>query len=115
TDTLSTFKNAVATKFKIPINQMRFWIIKKQDNINFRLHDLMTDDLLNTSMDKIRLTHYDDLKFYIEVYEKLTDVKVVNQVAIYLNIDPSKLRFTRDGEPTSEIDYMTIQTLSKMF
>ncbi|CAG8619403.1 757_t:CDS:2, partial [Dentiscutata heterogama] len=71
TDTFGAFKNAVAAKFQIPINQMRFWIVEKQDNINFRLHNLITDDL----MDKIRLTQYDDLRVYMEVYEKLLDVK----------------------------------------
>ncbi|RIB22128.1 hypothetical protein C2G38_1998864 [Gigaspora rosea] len=75
TDTFGTFKNVVSAKFKIPINQMRFWIIKKQDNINFRLHNLITDDLINTSMDEIRLTQYDGLRVYMEVYKKLIDIK----------------------------------------
>ncbi|CAG8821416.1 6144_t:CDS:1, partial [Gigaspora rosea] len=42
---------------------------------------------------------------------------VVNQVAIHLNIDPLKLRFISvgsSGEPTSNIDSTTVQTLSKM-
>ncbi|KAF0481181.1 cysteine proteinase [Gigaspora margarita] len=75
TDTFGTFKNVVSAKFKIPINQMRFWIIKKQDNINFRLHNRITDDLINTSMDEIRLTQYDGLRVYVEVYKKLIDIK----------------------------------------
>ncbi|CAG8743930.1 16626_t:CDS:10, partial [Gigaspora margarita] len=75
TDTFDAFKNAAATKFKIPISQIRFWIIEKQDSINFRLNDLMTDDLLDKTMDEIRLTYYDDLRFYMEVYEKPINVK----------------------------------------
>ncbi|CAG8797383.1 38523_t:CDS:10, partial [Gigaspora margarita] len=116
TDTFGDFKNAVAAKFKIPINQMRFWIIKKKDNINFRLRDLMTDDLLNTSMDKIRLTHYDDLRFYIEVYEKLIDVKSKplksSSIIIFLEyFNPYTQSLEGLGQLYVQKDY-TVDTLS---
>ncbi|CAG8611802.1 26054_t:CDS:10 [Gigaspora margarita] len=75
TDTFGTFKNVVATKFKIPIYQTRFWRIRKQGNNDFRLHDLITDDLIDASMEEFRPTPYDDLILYMEVYEKLIDVK----------------------------------------
>ncbi|CAG8762405.1 4797_t:CDS:2, partial [Dentiscutata heterogama] len=47
-DTFGTFKMIVASKFKIPVDQIRFWVSATRQNKTIRPHELITDNYLTS-------------------------------------------------------------------
>ncbi|CAG8496942.1 5449_t:CDS:10, partial [Scutellospora calospora] len=76
-DTYSSFKKMIATKFKVPIDKIRFWVIVKRQNKTIRLDNLIKDDFLNSSMEeiKIKISGNNDLRLYMEILETPINIK----------------------------------------
>ncbi|RIB26138.1 hypothetical protein C2G38_2164167 [Gigaspora rosea] len=68
-DTYGTFKEMIATNFKIATDQIRFWAITKRQNKTIRLHEPINDSYLDKSMEEIRkkITRCNELKLYMEI------------------------------------------------
>ncbi|CAG8515001.1 708_t:CDS:10, partial [Scutellospora calospora] len=71
--TYDDFKKMVSVKFEIPIEQIKFWVIKNRRNKSIRLHKPVIDnDFLGKSMEEVKteLTILDDeLILYMEILE----------------------------------------------
>ncbi|CAG8514141.1 3308_t:CDS:10, partial [Scutellospora calospora] len=70
-DTFITFKKKVAKKFKLPVDKIRFWFSATRQNKTIRPYELITDDYLTETMETIKTTMgYNELKLYMEIFEK---------------------------------------------
>ncbi|CAG8472795.1 3742_t:CDS:10, partial [Cetraspora pellucida] len=72
-DTYGAFKKMVAENFRIPADQIRFWILVSRLNKTIRLDFPIPDSYNDISMDEIRVklaSWCEGLKLYMEVFEK---------------------------------------------
>ncbi|CAG8766956.1 28654_t:CDS:2, partial [Racocetra persica] len=70
--TYGAFKQMVSAKFEIPIDRIKFWVIINRSNKINRLHELVTDDFLDKSMEDVKtelVKHDGELVLYMEVLE----------------------------------------------
>ncbi|CAG8773020.1 10712_t:CDS:10, partial [Cetraspora pellucida] len=72
-DTYGDFKTTIATKFGIPTNKIRFWVMVTLQNKTVRPRKLITDDFLDKSMEEVKtnLSEGDDeLRLFMEILKK---------------------------------------------
>ncbi|CAG8767861.1 28967_t:CDS:10, partial [Racocetra persica] len=72
-DTYGAFKKIVAEKFKLQVDQIRFWVLVSRLNKTIRLDIPILDNYNDTSMDTIRMelaSRCEGLKLYMEIFEK---------------------------------------------
>ncbi|CAG8532826.1 31436_t:CDS:10, partial [Racocetra persica] len=96
-DTYGTFIKMIATKFKIPIYKLKFWVIVNRQNKTIRLHEPLKDDYLDISMEEIsrKIIGCNELRLYMEIVEKPINFKKKHGTIIifikYFNPDSQSL------------------------
>ncbi|CAG8791717.1 365_t:CDS:2, partial [Racocetra persica] len=107
-ETFDTFKKMIAAKFKIPVNQIRFWIFATRQNKTIRPHELIIDDYLEFTMENTKtIMGYDKLKLYMEIFEKpINSEKVFPQ-----NNESSIIVFIKYFDP----DTQSLESIGQMY
>ncbi|CAG8702533.1 7573_t:CDS:10, partial [Racocetra persica] len=78
-DTYDDFKITIAAKFKIPADQIRFWVMINLQNKTVRPRKLIIDNFLGKSMEEVKakLSEGDgELRLYMEILEKPITINV---------------------------------------
>ncbi|CAG8740772.1 32316_t:CDS:10 [Gigaspora margarita] len=146
-DTYEDFKKKVSEKFGIPLNKMKFWIITSRSDGTFRPQELIFEDkFFDKRLGHLYVQKYSTISSIfpvickkkqlplntpLEAYEadssyrhqfhrhdNSTEIKIANQVAVHINIDPLRLRFTPVGRdsfnPNKNIEMVTNRILSEI-
>ncbi|CAG8626557.1 6372_t:CDS:10, partial [Cetraspora pellucida] len=77
-ETYSAFKVAIAHKFGIPVEQMRFWVFVHRQNKTIRPDTPIPDDFLGIAMEGVHArmaSGQNELKLFLEVTDKLINGK----------------------------------------
>ncbi|CAG8473227.1 8493_t:CDS:10 [Acaulospora morrowiae] len=77
-DTYGTFKEMVAKKFELPVEQTRFWVLVNRQNKTVRPDAPISENCVNSTMEEIHskmAARQNELKLYLEVSDKPSTTK----------------------------------------
>ncbi|CAG8488525.1 10217_t:CDS:10 [Acaulospora colombiana] len=77
-DTYGAFKEMVAKKFEIPVEQIRFWVLVNRQNKTVRPDAPISENFIGSTMEEIHskmAARQNELKLYLEVSDKPSSTK----------------------------------------
>ncbi|CAG8581315.1 9289_t:CDS:10, partial [Cetraspora pellucida] len=74
-ETYRTFKTMVAKKFRIPVEQIRFWILVSRHNKTLRPDTPLTDNFLGMTMEEIH-TKFVPRQLYLKLFLEVADKQI---------------------------------------